>query len=395
MKLTRELITKISGAFNKLDPDNEFEIQTQELAVGDEEVIIYFPRDDIKISVDELLKYIPEFQEIKFDIERVASERFTQMPVYCFDKPVEYIINEINFTIAVPTKFKVRLVENPILIGIAATKLGIYDKYAPPCSSYIGVEIEYETPETRLSPSEELKVLKTFLFELSYMADASIDFNIIHESGAFEDYEESEKQNIVLENLITFSEGMDLYRKALSSTDQEIRFLYFYKIIEYYSPIAAKTAAYESLSRKIETLRYKNYSNKDLSAIFSIADKFRVSLSDKELAQVLLSNSIDIVDLFPKLPDEIRKRITKTVHFNQNELSYSTKNETLQGIITRIGSILYSTRNSIVHAKSNFQSDMNECEPQDLPDLNEFLKETCYSIIKWNSRLPDHLKYEE
>lgn len=90
----------------------------------------------------------------------------------------------------------------------------------------------------------------------------------------------------------------------------------------------------------------------------------------------------------------MRKRISKNLHFNQTELNYSSKSETLTGIIASLGTILYSTRNSIVHAKSNYKSDNNECNAQDLPIFNEFLKEACYAIINWNNRLPDHLKFE-
>jgi hypothetical protein len=394
MQLTEELITKIQEAFQKLDPDNEYEIEVDEMEVGDEKVMIGFPRDDAEISVEELIKYTSEFGSLQFGADRVTTNRITQMPVFSDGKPLDYIINEINFKVTT-SDYIIRLVENPLLIGIAATKMGIYDKYALPCSSYIAIEIEYKNDSSKLDEKEELNVLKTFMFELSHIADSPIDFNIIHESGAFDDYDEPEKQNIHLTNLPAFSDGMDLYRKALNSTDQEICFLYFYKIIEYYSPIAAKITAYENLARKLETLKYKNPTNKDLSAIVSITDKFRVSLTDKELAQTLLASSIDIVELFPKLPEEIKKRLSKSLHFKQSDLSYSTNADILQSIVNNVGSILYSTRNSIVHAKSNYKSDSNECKPTDLQTLNEFLKNACYSIISWNSKLSDHLKIVE
>lgn len=393
MKLTEEKIATINEALLKLDPNKEFEIEISELKIGEEEIILFFPRDEINISVYDLLKYLPEFESIQFSQARVTSNRFTQIPVYSFEKPIDYIITEINFSVDTPN-YKMRLVENPILIGIAATKLGIYDKYALPCSSYIGLEIEYQSSENRLSEENELKLVKSFLFELSYISKSSINFNIIHESGAFDEYEEPEKQNIILESLNVYSEGMDLFRKALNSTDEEITFLYFYKIIEYYSPIAARISAYENLSKKIVALKYNNPTNQDLLSIFSIADKFRVSLLDKELAQILLNSSIDIIELFPKLPIAIRKKISKNLHFNETELNYNIKNEILLGIITTVGTILYSTRNSIVHAKSNYKSDSNECNAEDLSILNEFLNAACYSIINWYNRLPDHLKFE-
>lgn len=393
MVLTEKNIKDIEQGILTLDPSKEFEIETGELKVGDKEIMLFFPRDDIRISVTDFLKYLQEFDSICFSETKVTSKKFTQVPVYSFGKPIDYITSEINFVVETES-YKLRLVNNPILIGIAATKLGLYDKYAPPCSSYVALEIEYNSFDKRLKDEEELKIIKAFLFELSYISKSSINFNVIQESGFFDDYERPQKQDITLSSLTIFSEGMDLFRKALNSTDKEISFLYFYKIIEYYSPIAARKLAYENLLKKIDTLRYRNATSNDLASIFSIADKFRISLTDKELAQTLLVDSIDIVDLFSKLPSEIKSKLSKNLHFKESELDYKSNNEILQGIIKSLGTILYSTRNSIVHAKSNYNSDNFECSSDGLTELNEFLKEACYSIISWNNRLPHHLKFQ-
>ena len=54
------------------------------------------------------------------------------------------------------------------------------------------------------------------------------------------------------------------------------------------------------------------------------------------------------------------------VGFNKAELGYETKAETVQQISNLLGTALYSIRNSIVHAKSNYKSDKNECPRNDL-----------------------------
>ena len=232
MRLTEELIIRINQAFSILNPNNEFDIEIIELKIGDEEVELSFPRDDVTFSIDVFLTYLSEFDSIKFDKEKVTTNRFTQIPIHSSGKPLDYIISEIKFSVETPT-YKIRLVENPILIGFSVTKLGLYDKFALPCSSYVGLEIEYQSLEDRLSEEAELKLIKSFLFEISYISNSNIDLSMIEESGAFDDYEDPVKQNIILTSLSNFSEGMDLYRKALNSTDEEITFLYFYKIIEY------------------------------------------------------------------------------------------------------------------------------------------------------------------
>jgi len=42
MRLTEEFITQIQEAFQKLDPDKEYEIEVDEMEVGDEKVTICF-----------------------------------------------------------------------------------------------------------------------------------------------------------------------------------------------------------------------------------------------------------------------------------------------------------------------------------------------------------------
>lgn len=196
MELTKEIIANIKEALLKLDPDKEIYIDEEDLKVGEQEFFLTFPKDDIQISVSEFLKYLPEFESIKYSKKKVTTNRFTQVPIYSSGKPIDYIIDEINFSVGTP-KYKIRIIENPILIGIAATKLGLYDKYAKPCSSYLAIEIDYEYFENRPSEEEELKLIKSFLFEISYLSDNSIDLYTIDESGAFTEYEEPEKKTFL------------------------------------------------------------------------------------------------------------------------------------------------------------------------------------------------------
>ena len=52
-----------------------------------------------------------------------------------------------------------------------------------------------------------------------------------------------------------------------------------------------------------------------------------------------------------------------------------------------LGKILYVTRNSIVHAKSNYAPTGRECPYKDIGKLNEFMKVLCYAIIMHNNNI--------
>lgn len=77
---------------------------------------------------------------------------------------------------------------------------------------------------------------------------------------------------------------------------------------------------------------------------------------------------------------------------NQLELKYNYRTDTKDKVINELGNILYQTRNSIVHAKSNYDYKGLECKGEDLEQLNEFMHKASFSIVKWYSGLPKHLK---
>ncbi len=81
MKLTKELVDEIVKIFENLEIENKFEISLNDLKVGETEVIIFFPRDDVQIPVSDLMKYIPDLTNLDLSEERASSPRFTQMPV--------------------------------------------------------------------------------------------------------------------------------------------------------------------------------------------------------------------------------------------------------------------------------------------------------------------------
>ena len=394
MTLTPHLLESFQQKAAAISEKYDIEFSVESCVAGNDTVTIELPRDDgIEMPVSDLYNYFNGLENLLITTGKVSSERFTQVPVSSHGIPIDQVLEGTDFQYRSDKGYTVKIVHNPLLIGIGASHLGYYDKYFPPCTSYTAVEIAYDTPDKKLSDEEEQNILKAYLFELSHILNQAIVFGEIWDIDMEYVNDEIETNKIHVTTLQDYSEGMDLFRKALESEDPEIRFLYFYKIIEYYSPLAAKRMAYENLMRKLDSIRYSKTTNKDLTAIFSIAEQFRIAQTDKELAQTVLKNTVNIIALFPLLPEQIKSRLSKSLHFKTDQLNYEAKEDLRQNIIQAIGIIIYSTRNSIVHAKSNYRSDGNECKPGDLPQLNIFLKDTCYAVINWHSRLPDHMKY--
>ena len=68
------------------------------------------------------------------------------------------------------------------------------------------------------------------------------------------------------------------------------------------------------------------------------------------------------------------------------------KDEQLSSLQKLIARIIYATRNSIVHAKSNYESNGYEMEGDELDDGNVMMEKIALSIIQWNERQPDNCK---
>lgn len=395
MKLTKKLIKEIESKFTSFTTEYDLGIDLMELEVGEDFVNVEFPREqeDIGFDLNLFLIYLKEINSIEFSESRITTNNITQMPVFITHQ-LDSIFENIKFTVKKENEYSIRLIEKPFFIGLASVKFGYYSKYFPPCSTYYGIEVEYKDLTKKLSKTEEEKIIKSFLFEFSHITDVSIETTSLYDydEDYYSDEEEQEVKTIKLNDLKEFNESMDSYLKALNSLDEEIRFLYYYKIIEYFSPIVAQKNAYEVLSRKLDSIKYKSIQNEDLNKVFEISDSYRKSKSDSELCKTVLSNSVDIIDLFLLLPENIRKKICKNASIDPKTIKYGMPEEKIDLIFRQLGKILFSTRNSIVHAKSNYDKDGFECTKNDFEDLNKFLNKATYQIINWHSNLPKHIQ---
>lgn len=345
----------------------------------------------IQYSIDEMLHYLPNIDKIKFDENSAWCNNIKQYIIEVDQWKAEkvnlkkYILNSAFFNI--------KIIDNPFYIGIAAVSQGISDvNYEiTPCTFYMAAEFEYNN-DTHLSKDEEIRILKQFLYAIS------LDSNISLEVGKYFDFdygsrvndENNEKQNITvcynLEQLLSYTKAMDYFSKAIEIEDEEIKYLQFYKIIEYFSPVASKKSAYSMLNLRLDALRVKSRDQKYLESIFQLTRDYDTSLKDKELATTVLRECADSLELFDVLPQSTQQQIKKRLHLQKEVIALNPTEK--EGIDKEIGQILYSTRNQIVHAKSNYRPTGYECNMDDMEQLNIFMKKLCQCLIIWNNRQP-------
>lgn len=204
-----------------------------------------------------------------------------------------------------------------------------------------------------------------------------------------DDNEESEDGDVIIgdNELPEYTPLLKMYRQAAGVEDPEIQFLQYYKIIEYVSPVVARFVAYEQLNKKLDLLPAIKRDYKFLESIISVVQKYDKDMRDNALAASVIENCVDVLPLYEMLPERLRKIVKGDVKLQKDSLTcVEVSDVQLRGIKGNIATILYATRNSIVHAKSNYEVTGNEMTAEELPTGNEIMKIIARSIINWNQR---------
>ena len=383
---TKKDIEFLKIIFQKLESEFGLQALEDEIDKDTESVYMPFPREEeIEIEIDELLRYFDAFDSIKIhNTNKVTTDTITQRVVTCSDlTPFYYLGHFFNET---GDGIQISIRDNPILIGIAAIKMSEYSKYYPPCSSHIAVEIRYPTKEKRLSDESETKLITAFFFELAHTYKISFTFSTFETPDEYEEEELLAEHNILPKVLEEYNPGMELFVMANQTLTPELRFLTYYKVFEYFAPIYSKIDSFEAMRKKLDSSNANNLNATYIGSIFDLAKSYENSLRDKELVKAVINTTFDLIDIYSYLPPTIKK------HLKTEKLDYKVKKETLDQIVNYLGNLLYSTRNAIVHTKSNYTPTGLECKTDELEELNEFMHKACYSTIKWYNRLPKHLK---
>lgn len=353
-----------------------------------DEIYLQFPQDDDELNTyhyKEIKTYFDQIENIQIINEnKVISNKITQRVIE-MNKNFYYYIYLGLFENNLDNGIKLRIRDSPLLIGIAAVQTKQFNKYNSPCSRHTAVEIIYPSKEMRLTDEEEDKMLISYFFEIANRFKVSIKYSSFHLKD--ESYEEDEDHFINIHRLENYNFGMDLFIKANSSLSEDLKYLFYYKIFEYFAPIYTKIEAYDLLKKKLDNVNSQHHDANYLSSFFDLTRKYDKSLRDKDLIKSLLNNTFDLVDLYKYIPDSIKIKKIKT-----KILSYKTPKDSIDRICDILGDILYSTRNQIVHAKSNYDSNGLECDENDLKELNNFMHHASYSLIRWYNRLPDYQK---
>ena len=294
--------------------------------------------------------------------------------------------------------YRVTIKMNPLLIGIINTKNGNYDEdYGVGCcGNYVVLELKYDG-DNRLSKVQEDDLLERITFYLTRELDAAINISEVINLDELGDYyldeEEIVDTTVNVDSLVGNSQLIKLYKQAKSTEDSEIKFLQYYKILEYISPLVAKLNAYDKLNKRLDLLASSTRDYKYLDTIFSVTRKYDLDVKDDYLAESVIKTCMDVSPLWELIPERLQKQMKKTFLSGKSDICVDElKEEQLGSLQKQIAKMLYATRNSIVHAKSNYEPIGYELEGDELINGNRMMDVVALSIIQWNERQPESFR---
>lgn len=393
-KLVKERLELLYQSLKSKAPESNFDEEFEDgyIKVFDDE------NDDGFYEISDFLYYTTDLNSIKqTDDFTVSCENTTQVLIDCTNYDVYDLLSTLRF---VNDRYEATFVKEPFLIGYVSLKEKYYDNnYFSPCGNELALEFRYKGETASLN--DEISDTNRIFFFIATefginLRKLKLSYRVDYEDYIYEEndsYDNQEEKIINTSSIVKSTPMLSLYLQALNIEDDEIKFLHFYKIIEYISPIIARSAIYERLYKKIDSLGHKRPNHEFLDNLISVVKRYYASMKDSELSSLVIDACADIPGLVQYLPKCIKEKVSKIYVKEENRWDEENINKDVEKRIKdNLAAFLTSTRNSIVHAKSNYTMTGYECPKEDLPKLNELMEHLCYSIIKWNDRQPEGLK---
>ena len=393
----------LSGDGGYLDVE-EYEELPGEMEI--EEICLSFPDDQeyYSISLEDFCDYMSDFDTIRRDGDTIVRTNHIIQAVINSERMGYTGFESKLESIAIKGDgMDVRVVKSPFLVGVMNAKDGRYEEDfgLGACEPYTAIEIRLEEEKDEKTIKELIERICFYLTDklgvaiypwdgpdIDELYDRMDEYYNSDEEEDGEDDEGGKMEDIA--SLPRYSLLLKMYRQAKGVDDPEIQYLQYYKIIEYVSPFVAKSVAYDHLNRKLDLLPSVARDSRYLDSLIAVAKKYDSDMRDDTLAVSVIENCVDVVPLFEMIPLRMRKKIKKTLGIQKDTITEAEVTiEQVRGLQKQMATILYATRNSIVHAKSNHNPTGNELMTEELAEVNEMMEIVARAIINWNQRQPE------
>lgn len=275
------------------------------------------------------------------------------------------------------------LTEGFTVFGAAVAASGNYDKDLPPVIWDLFIEVRYR----RSLPRDTARyVADSYMFELS--STLGLEFEVSPRPTLENEdlYSESElRASTTRLRPLLLGKGMPellkLYTRAVAASDDEVRILYFAKVIEYVSQTVVRQRATEAIRAKLLSPRALNPDASFITELQAALEEQRVLRKDREAMKQTLIACCDVGELSRVAPPFLSKLYG---------VSASDPPKRKDEALAEVGYVLSATRNSVAHAKANYEPTGEECPGEQLAAFAECAKQAAQQAVRWyHSRSED------
>lgn len=361
--------------------------------------------DDVELPVDRFLDYMSDLKTLrKIDHTTVRTKHIRQTIIDTTRRGSEYIELQLSKYIYIGENFQIRVVDHPFLVGLQNAKDGnCDDNYLIwPCTGYLALELKYSDCN-KLPKVEEDNLIRQILYDLTRKVGVAVyisGFLDVYKLSDEADMEYSVSSVRVRETTVDIDtlpkslEMLDLYRQAKEIQNPEIAYLHYYKIMEYVSQAVAKKKAIRLINDQLNLPATVVRDFQYMDSILTIASQYKDDQKDDYLMNNVIQECIEVKPELHHLPDILLSQIKNNlgVAVNDNLTTVVLNNEKEVSLKKQVASILYSTRNSIVHAKANYTPTGWECPKENLEEVNNMMDSLALKMIEWNETQPEFIR---
>lgn len=211
--------------------------------------------------------------------------------------------------------------------------------------------------------------------------DHNVVENLVTDINNYNEVEEENEINTLnIIKTIEYIPSCDLlepYIEAKKILNSEVKYLLYYKVLEYISVTALNKDLVNKLFEQLKELEWKtiNWNNiKNIIEIVKNNNKTKDSEWMIKILLVLLGLKND--EIINKLPASIYSKVWDNEELNLSILSQ----------------YLVRTRNKYIHARPNYTVRENECPNEDIIEFNNFMDGLCINSINWFNSLDEYMK---
>jgi hypothetical protein len=270
--------------------------------------------------------------------------------------------------------------------GFLVYETNDWDKYHPPTlSEDLFVEVKFSDA---IEKTDARMIANAYIFELS--SSVKLDLVLAPRPYMWLDGDADDEKEISpgfrLRPLLV-GRGLEsllaLYNKGLESHDAEIQILYFTKVIEYVSQTVNRKHLTESVTTKLLTRRALDPDAGFVVELEGLFDELKLLRQDREAIKQTVSTCCDAIELSLLAPPFLRILAS---------ISSSTKAKDRESALNRLGEAIASTRNSIAHAKANYNPRGDECPIEELDRFAKCIRLTAEQTVRWYASQPERTR---